>query len=60
LTNKDTQILYTTTIVADPNSPLDSLGYPTGYTKAATFGRPSSSLQFVIPRQVLVYAGVRF
>src|SRR6266849_2213013 len=58
--NKDTQITYNTTIVADPNSPKDSLGYATGFTKAATFGRPTSTTSFVLPRQVLVYAGVRF
>ena len=60
LFNKDTLIVYNTTVVGDPNSPVDSLGYPTGFTKAATFGRPTSTLNYVIPRQYLVYAGVRF
>jgi hypothetical protein len=60
LTNKDTQILYTTTVTADPNSPADSLGYRTGFVKAATFGRPRATTDYVLPRQVLVYAGIRF
>ena len=66
LTNKDTQISYNTTIFADPNSPLDSLGYRTGFTKVSpttgvqTFGRPTSTTSFVSPREVLVYAGIRF
>jgi hypothetical protein len=60
LFNKSTLIAYNTSIVADPNSPTDALGYATGFTKAASFGRPRSSLDYVLPRQYLIYAGVRF
>jgi len=58
--NTDTQVGFNTTINADPNSPKDALGYPTGFTKAATFGRPTSTNSFVSPREYLVYAGIRF
>ncbi|HKB81097.1 MAG TPA: carboxypeptidase regulatory-like domain-containing protein [Thermoanaerobaculia bacterium] len=58
--NSKTLLTYNTTIVADPNSPNDALGYPTGFTKAATFGRPVSATSYVIPRTYLLYAGIRF
>jgi len=60
LFNKNTLIAYNTTITADPNSPTDALGYATGFTKAATFGRPRATTDYVLPRQYLVYAGIRF
>jgi hypothetical protein len=58
--SSNTQIGWNTAITQDPNSPKDALGYPTGFTKNATFGRPTSTLSYVQPRQYLVYAGVRF
>jgi hypothetical protein len=60
LFNDRTLIAYNTTITADPTSPLDPLGYPTGFTKSASFGRPTSATSYVSPRQYLVYAGIRF
>jgi hypothetical protein len=58
--NKLTLLSYNTTITADPNSPKDALGYPTGFLKAASFGRPAGATSYVQPRTFLVYAGVRF
>jgi hypothetical protein len=58
--NKDTLLTYNTTVTADATSPLDAMGYPTGFTKAATFGRPTASTSYIVPRQYLVYAGLRF
>jgi hypothetical protein len=58
--NDRTLLSYNTTVTADATSALDPLGYPTGFTKAATFGRPTSTLSYVSPRQYLVYAGIRF
>ena len=68
--NKSTLIAYNTTIFTDANSPTDSFGYATGFTKVSvnpatgvvtnTFGRPTSTLNYVLPRQYLLYAGVRF
>ncbi|HUK37337.1 MAG TPA: TonB-dependent receptor [Vicinamibacterales bacterium] len=58
--NSNTLLTWNTSIVADPNSPKDSLGYPTAFTKRSTFGTPSSATSYVLPRQYLVYAGVRF
>jgi hypothetical protein len=60
LFNKDTLINYTTTVNADATSALDEWGYRTGFTKAASFGRPTGTTSYVVPRQYLVYAGVRF
>jgi hypothetical protein len=60
VTNDSTQIAWNTAITADSSSPLDAWGYRTGYTKNATFGRPSSATSYVQPRQYLVYLGVRF
>ena len=58
--NKSTLISYNTTVNPDPNSPVDAFGYPTGYVKAATFGRPTARTSYVVPRQYVVAAGVRF
>jgi hypothetical protein len=58
--NDKTLLTYNTSIVADPNSPKDALGYPTGFTKRATFGRPNSATSYVQPRTYLLYVGVRF
>ncbi len=53
-------ITHNTAITADATSAKDSLGYATGYTKNATFGRPASANSYVQPRQYLAYVGVRF
>lgn len=58
--NKTPLISYNTTVTADPNSPLDKFGYPTAFTKSATFGRPTATTSYALPRQYLLYAGVRF
>jgi len=58
--NDRTLLSYSTAVTADATTPLDSLGYPTGFTKNATFGRPTASTNYVVPRQYLVYAGIRF
>jgi hypothetical protein len=58
--NKDTLLTYNTAITPDANSPKDSFGYRTGFTKNATFGRPSSNTSYIRPREYLVYLGVRY
>ena len=60
LFNANTLLTWNTSIVADPNSAKDNFGYPTGFTKRSTFGNPSSASSYVLPRQFLVYAGIRF
>ena len=40
--NNDTAILGDTSVVPDPNSPLDELGLPTGYIEGPNFGKPTS------------------
>src|SRR5581483_117431 len=67
LLNNDKLISYNTTVRQDPSSPLDALGYRTGYVKGAQFGQATSNTQFIpIPvggtglRTVLLAVGVRF
>jgi outer membrane receptor protein involved in Fe transport len=60
LLNSDTLTTFSTAVVADPNSPVDALGYHTGFTKGTAFGRPVSTLSYVTPRQYLIFAGIRF
>ncbi|HEX9163643.1 MAG TPA: TonB-dependent receptor [Thermoanaerobaculia bacterium] len=58
--NKRILLTTNTGVNADPNSPKDAFGYPTGFTKASSFGRPTSANSYTVPRTYLVYAGVRF
>jgi hypothetical protein len=67
LFNNQKQVAWNTTVRQDPNSPLDSLGYRTGYVKAATFGTATAQTQFPAPfggatggRTFRVAVGVRF
>jgi hypothetical protein len=39
-------ISWNTTVVPDPNSPLDALGLPTGYKQGPGFGRATSSTDY--------------
>jgi hypothetical protein len=58
--NDHTLVSYNTSVTADPNSPKDSFGYATGFTKNVTFGRPTNANSYVRPREYLVYVGVRY
>jgi hypothetical protein len=67
LLNNDKLINWNTTVRQDPNSPLDALGYRTGYTPAATFGTATAQTNFIAPfggqtglRTVRVAVGLRF
>ena len=40
--NNDAVISTNTSVVPDPDSPLDELGLPTGYIKGPNFGEPTS------------------
>jgi hypothetical protein len=51
---------WRTTVNPDRNSPLDSLGLPTGYIKSATFGTALDATSYPIPRRWDVAFGVRF
>ncbi len=42
LMNNDTAIRWDTSVVPDPNSPLDELGLATGYLEGPSFGEPTS------------------
>jgi hypothetical protein len=47
--NNDKQIAWDTTVTADPNSPKDANGLPTGYIQGANFGKAVSDSQFPQP-----------
>jgi hypothetical protein len=46
ITNNDTLIGYNTSVIPDPNSPVDALGLPTGYVKGPNFGEPQSTTNY--------------
>ncbi len=58
--DEDKQISWNTSITADPTSPLDDLGLPTGYVESPLFGQATSNGNFVSPRQYRISAGIRF
>ena len=47
LFNNDQLVSFNTTVRQDPNSPLDALGYRTGYVRSAQFGTATSATQFI-------------
>jgi hypothetical protein len=51
LFNNLTVIRYDTTVNPDPNSPLDSMGLPTGYIKGSNFGQATSTAAYPVPFQ---------
>jgi outer membrane receptor protein involved in Fe transport len=49
LLNNDKLILWTTTVTPDPNSPVDALGFRTGFVRAANFGQARSNADYPRP-----------
>ncbi len=45
--DNDKQIAWNTVVAADPASPLDALGLPTGYVKGTNFGKATSNNHFI-------------
>ncbi len=60
LFNNDKLIQWNTVVTADPNSPLDSLGLPTGYVKGSNFGKGTSNAHYPGARRFEVAVGFRF
>jgi hypothetical protein len=65
--NNQKLIGHDTVVTADPNSPLDSLGRPTGYIRGARFGQATRNLDYPAyrpgfdgGRTVLLSFGTRF
>jgi hypothetical protein len=58
--NNDTLRTWNTTVVADPNSALDSLGLPTGYTPGPLFGQGTSNVNYPRARGWQMALGFRF
>ena len=48
--NNDKLIAWNTTVMADPNSPLDSNGLPTGYIQGPLYGRGTATTHYPRPR----------
>jgi Carboxypeptidase regulatory-like domain/TonB dependent receptor len=53
-------IAYNTTIDADPDSPLDADGLPTGFIKGSRFGQGTSKTHYPVQRTFLFSLGFRF
>jgi hypothetical protein len=49
LLNNDKLIKWDTTVTADPNSPKDANGLPTGYIQGSNFGKATNDNQFIQP-----------
>jgi hypothetical protein len=65
--NNDKLISWNTTVSQDPASPLDALGYRTGFIKGPSFGQATSASNYIPPfggvtglRTFQVAVGVRF
>jgi carboxypeptidase family protein len=58
--NDHTLIAWDTTVFADPASPKDALGLPTGFVKGPNFGQARGNADYPIPREFLFGAGFRF
>jgi hypothetical protein len=51
LTNNQKLISFNTTVLPDPNSPVDSLGLPTGFIQGSKFGQATSASNYPTPFQ---------
>jgi outer membrane receptor protein involved in Fe transport len=60
LLNSDRLRTFQTPVSADPNSALDADGLRTGFIQGAAWGRPSGAASYVVPREFLLSAGIRF
>jgi hypothetical protein len=67
LLNNDKLIGFTTTVTPDPNSPLDALGFRTGFVRSANFGNARDNRDYPRPlpgidglRTFQVSFGLRF
>jgi hypothetical protein len=65
--NNQKQIQWNTTVTADPNSPLDAFGQPTGFIKGPTYGQATANTHFPVwssgetgGRTFRIAMGVRF
>jgi hypothetical protein len=58
--NDDSQISGSTAVGFDPNSPVDALGFPTGYIEPSSFGTASQNSDYTIPREYKFTVGFRF
>jgi hypothetical protein len=65
--NNDKLVSFNTTVTQDPASPLDALGYRTGFVKGPQFGQATSASNYIPPfggvtglRTFQVAVGVRF
>jgi outer membrane receptor protein involved in Fe transport len=58
--NDQALIAHNIGITANTTGPLDSDGLPSTFTNGAAFGRPTGATSYVVPREYLVSAGIRF
>ncbi|MDP9120962.1 MAG: TonB-dependent receptor [Acidobacteriota bacterium] len=58
--NSHAQISGNTVVAADPNSPKDALGLPTGFIKGPNFGKAQTNTDYVAPREYQLSLAIRF
>jgi hypothetical protein len=58
--DNDKLVTWNTTVTADPASPLDALGLPTGYIKGPLFGQAQGNGNYLTPRTFQMAFGVRW
>jgi hypothetical protein len=65
--NNDKLVSFDTTVTQDPKSPLDALGYRTGFIQGPNFGKATSAANFIPPfggvtglRTFRMAVGIRF
>jgi hypothetical protein len=62
LLNDDTLGIFDTQVSANTaaGAPVDAFGLPTTFVRGPNFGKATSALHYVIPREFFVSAGIRF
>ncbi len=60
LLNDDTLITFNTTVTPNNAGPRDADGLPTEFVRGPNFGRATSAVNHVIPREYFLAAGIRF
>jgi hypothetical protein len=58
--NDESLQTYDTTVTPNFNGPLDADGLPTQYIKSPNVGKATSEASYVVPREYLISAGIRF
>jgi hypothetical protein len=58
--NDDTLVTYNTGIIANTDGPVDEFGLPTTFTRGENFGKGTRNVDYSVPREYFIAAGIRF